>query len=217
MKIQKIICAVLSAAFICVSLAGCSALGGSGDSLFLKGTEQYADGEYNKAIKTLERAQSVGTSRYARDDVDTILGHCYLELNQYEKALEHYQAALDEQPEEVIYIVNLAVAYRQSGDNEKARELYMEALEIDPDYAELNSSLGSLYVLEGEPELAIEYFNKAIESDASLAVAYGNGAYAYALIGDFETADKYLDKAEELDYQNIDIMREMIEELRNGL
>lgn len=186
----------------------------SGDLLFLKGVEAYNDGDYASAIESLETAVEVGLKRYEIGDLYSYLGHCYSELNMYGNAIDCYQTALSDGPEKVEYVVNLAIAYRRSGDNQKALELYLQALEIDPDDAELNSSLGSLFILENEPEKAVRYFDKAIEQDPSLAVAYGNGALAYALIGDFETAYDYLEKAEVRGYTNADTIRERIEALK---
>lgn len=207
---------VLSALMTCIILilGGCAS-SDKGDLLFLEGMEYYQEQEYASAIEKLTEAETQGLKRYKIGDLYSILGHCHLELDMYENAIEYYQMALEEDSDKVEYIVNLAIGYRQSGDNKKALELYLQALEIDPDYAELNSSLGSLYILENNPQQAVIYFNKAIEQDPNLAVAYGNGALAYALTGDFEKADEYLEKAIIRNYSNADKIGEIIDSLRN--
>ena len=68
--------------------------------------------------------------------------------------------------------------------------------------------------MKNEPEKAIEEFKKALELDANLAVAYGNAALAYAMLGDWDKADEYLKQSIVLGYENADIMRERIEELK---
>lgn len=212
---KKIIISVLTVCIMfTLALGGCAS-SDDGDLLFLNGVEDYNNQEYASAIDKLTKAETEGLKRYKIGDLYTYLGHCYSELDMYENAIEYYQMALEENPDKVEYIVNLAITYRQSGDNKKAMELYLQALELEPDYAELNSSLGSLYILENNPEQAIIYFNKAIEQDSSLAVAYGNGALAYALIGDFEKADEYLEKAIVRGYSNAEAIRERIDALRN--
>ncbi|MBQ7925202.1 MAG: tetratricopeptide repeat protein [Lachnospiraceae bacterium] len=186
----------------------------NGDTIFLEAVEAYKDGDYAHAIEKCEEAKEKGLRKYSEATLYSVIGSCHLDLDMYEEAIEHYSKAVELEPDRVEHVVNLAIAYRQSGDNGKAKELYIQGLEIDPNYAELNSSLGSLYILENDPEMAIHCFDRAIELDPSLAVAYGNGALAYALIGDFETADEYLEKAIVRGYTNADIIKERIDALR---
>ncbi len=213
MKLKKYIL-IWAIACVMFILGGCSS-SDKGDLLFLNGVEDYNNQEYASAIEKMTNAETEGLKRYKIGDLYTYLGHCYSEMNMYGNAITYYQMALDQDSDKVEYIVNLAIAYRRSGDNERAMDLYIQALEINPDYAELNSSLGSLYILENNPEQAVIYFNKAIEQDPGLAVAYGNGALAYALIGDFEKADEYLEQAIVRGYSNADAIRERIDALRN--
>lgn len=199
---------ILAAVFL---LGGC---GMSGDHYFLKGVEAYSDDDWSTAIENLKKAEELGVRDYEENEVYTYLGGSYLELDMYDNAIAYYQKVLDSGLAEVNDYVNIAVAYRQSGDTQMAIKYYMIALKIDPDYAELNSSLGSLYILEGRPEKAIPYFEKALSKNPSLAVTYGNAALAYAMIGDFEKADSYLEQAVIRGYDNADIIRERIDELR---
>lgn len=141
-------------------------------------------------------------------------GDEYFAEENYEEAMAYYKKAMEEDPQNVTYITNTAICYRKCGDLETAKSLYYEALDIDPNHAELNSSLGSLYILENDPEKAITFFEKAIEIDPTLSVAFGNGALAYAMVGDFETADEYLKRAVSLGYENGDVLKERIDELR---
>lgn len=195
-----------------VSLTGCNRV--SGDTIYLSGVRDYNDDSLISAIEKFEKAKEAGLERYSEADLYSYLGSCHLEMDMYDEAIENYSYAVELAPDKVEHVVNLAIAYRQSGDNGKAMELYLQALEINPDYAELNSSLGSLYILEDEPETAIYYFNRAIELDPSLGVAYGNGALAYALVGDFEMAEDFLKKSIARGYSNADIIRERIDALR---
>ena len=180
---KKVTTALLSA-FMVFFLASCSS---SGDSeAFSKGIESYNSGDYEAAIESFQKACDAGPSDdYTMSDIYSCLGNSYLASGNMDKALENYNSALQEDPENVRNYTNLAIAYRQNGDNESAKELYEEALKIDPEYPELNSSLGSLYLLEGDYEKSIEYFEKAIKLDPELSVAYGNAALAYAKTGDF--------------------------------
>lgn len=214
-KIQPRVLVVCRAFIVLLTvfcLAGCSMI--SGDHYFLKGMEAYSDEDWVSSIENFKKAEEKGVHDYEETEIYTYLGGSYLELDMYDDAISYYQKVLDSGSAEVNDYVNIAVAYRQSGDTQTAIKYYLIALQIDPDYAELNSSLGSLYILEGRPEKAIPYFEKALSKNPSLAVTYGNAALAYAMLGDFEKADSYLEQAVIRGYDNADIIRERIDELR---
>lgn len=202
---------VLLTVWMTLTVCGC---GSDGNAAYQRGVDAYDDGDYAAAIEYFEEAKELGASDYDEWELYKYLGYCYFELDMYEGAIANYQKALEECPEEVDTMVDLAIAYRQSGDYDKAEELYMQALEIEPEHAALNSSLGTLYILKNDPKTAITYFNRAIDVDPSLAVAYGNAALAYAMVGDFETAEEYLDMSIVRGYENVEAIRNMIEELR---
>ena len=207
-------CGILTAILMCMILVlgGCGLV--SGDSLLVQGAEDYKNGDYTSAIDKLERAEKIGLKQQKEGNLYSIMGNCYMELDLYEEALEYYTLALETDPSSVIYIVNLAIGYRQSGEFEKAVELYEQALEIDPDYAELNSSLGTLYIFLDDAQTAVYYFEKALEQNPSLATTYGNAALAYAMLGDFETAERYLRQSRALGYENADAIEDRMDELR---
>ncbi len=197
---------------LCIALMSVGCKNNDGDQLLLEGTEAYDKGDYEAAAEKFEAAKEAGISdKHSMSDLYSCLGNTYMKLDNMDKAFEYYQAALEEDSEDVRNYTNLAIAYRQNGDNESAKKLYLQAIVIDPDYPELNSSLGTLYLFEGNTDEAIKYFDKAIKLDPDLAVAYGNGALAYAMNDDFETAEKYLNLAREKGYANADQIAEMIE------
>ena len=185
-----------------------------GDKLLLEGIEEYNEGNYADAIDKLLAAESAGLKKQKLSTLYSYMGASCEELALYDQAIEYYQKALEEDPEDPQNYVNLAIAYRLTGDYELALDTYKEGLEVDPDYPELNSSLGTLYLLLGNAEAAIPYFENALEEDPSLAVTYGNAALAYAITGDFETAEEYLDIARSKGYTNADVIQERIDALR---
>ncbi|MBE5883232.1 MAG: tetratricopeptide repeat protein [Lachnospiraceae bacterium] len=212
MRYKKRMQSVFVILCLIMTLCGCGNV--SGDTIFLSAVRDYNENSLISAIEKFEKASEKGLERYSEGELYTYLGHCHIELDMCDRAIEYYIQAVESEPDRVEYVVNLAIAYRQSGDNKTAMELYLQAMEINPDYPELNSSLGSLYVLENDPETAIYYFNRAVELDPSLAVAYGNGALAYAMAGDFEMAEEYLEMSITRGYENAEIIRERIEALR---
>lgn len=212
---KKLIVPLISALFLSL-LVSCTSLlgGGSGDASAMKGLGLYNEGNYEEAIDLLNDAVEKGTEEYKLSEVYSAIGGCYLELGDYEEAIDTYKKSLDEDSSSVSGWVNLGVAYRQNGDLEGAEECYTKALDIDPEYAELRSSLGTLYIIKNEPEKAIAEFDKAIELDPSLAVAHGNAAMAYAMTGDFERAEELLKQSKVLGYENADEIQNRIDMLK---
>lgn len=199
------------------SLTGCAEMILSaltdGEEYVISGVENYENGNYYAAIEDLKKAEELGLRESKIGDVYGVIGHCYLELDELDTAFVYYEKSLETDPDSVVYLTNIAIAYRHDGDYEKAMECYLEAYEIDPDYSELNSSIGALYVLQGEPEKAISYLERAIELDPTIGTSYGNMAMAYAFLGDFVTARDYLKTSILYGYDNADVVKELIEEM----
>ncbi len=76
----------------------------------LKGQdEKAAEREYQQALTRYTETLSLRQEAYVYNS----LGNVYLQLKEYEKALEAYQAAQQGNPSELNYSLNLALAYRE--------------------------------------------------------------------------------------------------------
>lgn len=70
-----------------------------------------------------------------RDTKDTRLanlGYKYLQLGEYDKALEYYEKALEINPENPYAILNSGYIYQMREEKEKAKEFYKRLIELDP-------------------------------------------------------------------------------------
>ncbi|ADC69419.1 TPR repeat-containing protein [Methanocaldococcus sp. FS406-22] len=94
-------------------------------------------------------------------------GEEYIEKGDYDKAIECFERALDECPEEGKWITLkcLALCYRLKENYDKAIEYFKKALEKCPKDKkwEILEDLGVCYYSKGEYGRAIEYFEKALE------------------------------------------------------
>jgi tetratricopeptide (TPR) repeat protein len=94
----------------------------------------------------------------------------------YEKAVEEYQAALQEEPDNVSVLTNLGVAYYNMDRWDDAVAQYEAALKIAPNDADIHSNLGAAYVRKKELDKALTEYERAIELQPDLAQAhYGLG------------------------------------------
>jgi|LSQX01.2.fsa_nt_gb tetratricopeptide (TPR) repeat protein len=115
--------------------------------------------------------------------------------NNYEKALEHYEAAIKKNPDSKKgYIGKAKVLNKLNKDRDALTECF-NAMELDGSDASLYDIEGSLMVDLGDPENAIRSYDKAISLDSENGSYYSNKAYALNVAGNFEEAIKCCDKA----------------------
>ena len=111
-----------------------------------------------------------------RADAHNIRGMCYAETQQFSKALEAYQTALESAGGELSSQIhyNIGNIYLAQKDYDKARERYLEAMELNPELAEayLNSGLTCLY--QNNFDTARHYFEKALDLKPKWGLALRN-------------------------------------------
>jgi tetratricopeptide (TPR) repeat protein len=198
---------------IATPLCGC-VHSSSGDDDVIAGARLYEQRKYGEAAERLERAVNKPLKNYSKCHVLTVLGNCYNELEDYEKALSYHDAAIDEDPSSHEAHVNKGVVHRLMGDHDKAAECYEKAVALNPNYAEAHASLGALALLRDEPDKAIECLERAAKLDPSVSVAHSNLALAYASVGRFDDAEAALRRATLHGYHKPEAIRERIDNLR---
>jgi tetratricopeptide (TPR) repeat protein len=186
----------------------------TGDTDAQVGANLIVQRQFAEAIPHLNRALEKTLQIYSKSDVLTMIGNCYSELDQLEKALEFHNKALNENPKNYKALANIGIVYRMMGKYEKASHYYSLALELAPDYAEAHDSFGALYLFQEKYAKAIEHLERAVSLDDSLAVSHSNLALAYASVGRFDDADSELKKAVIRGYHQPDVIKNRIDQLR---
>ena len=99
-------------------------------SNFIIGIDLVNQGEFKEALKYLELAK-----REQENDPESYFwtGGCYLNMNQPEKAVIELEQAVKLDSENIEYMMNLAMAYYQSGKKDKAKQILQKAQNIAPD------------------------------------------------------------------------------------
>ncbi|MBF0610758.1 MAG: tetratricopeptide repeat protein [Magnetococcales bacterium] len=69
----------------------------------------------------------------------------YFEMNQLEKARDHYLKALQTAPEHHQILTNLGHVYYKLGDHERSKEYLIKAISIDPNFPVAYLNLGMVY------------------------------------------------------------------------
>ena len=114
------------------------------------------------------------------------LGIAYRQQQQFAKAKEHYQAAINTNILPALKLGaynNLGNLLKEEGDLNAAQKAYKAALKIDPNFAVGHYNLGMALKAGGNLTDAIAYYRQAIKIDPEHAEAHQNLAVALLKIG----------------------------------
>lgn len=124
-------------------------------------------------------------------------GLLYLDAGMLEPAMKDFQAAIEDDPEDLYAYNNMGFAYEQSWDFEKACEYYEKSMELVKE-----KETGLPFVNAGDSYMALGDFEKAIKAYQKRLEMFPNSA-EYVLrkmaecchrLGHFEEANKYYDE-----------------------
>lgn len=86
-------------------------------------------GKFDEAIEILHKGLAEDEER---PDIHNTLGVCFFKTREYEKAIKHFQRAVDLNPASGIDYANLGVNYHKLGNTTLAAEFLTLALTLDP-------------------------------------------------------------------------------------
>ncbi|UCF78495.1 MAG: tetratricopeptide repeat protein [Candidatus Eiseniibacteriota bacterium] len=138
-------------------------------------------------------------------------GILYLSQQNYEKAVRELETAVEQEPNNGLAHLKLAMAYAEIGETKKAGAEFDRALELDPKLAKDVDSNRKHYWVEHfnegvrlsqedkNFEEAAREFEKAIDLDPEDVRAYTNLGFCYTQMGDHEKALELFEKAASLE------------------
>jgi len=127
------------------------------------------------------------------------LANVFLRQGQLERALDHCQKALAEEPAAPGLHNVKGMIYSQSQRHDLATKSYRKAIELRPDFPEAHNNLGNLLAAKGDLRSAAKHFQRAIEVDADMAEAHNNLGRLYSMRGKRDQAIQHLQKALHID------------------
>lgn len=208
MKLKKI-AALLAALALTMTLTACNE-----DAAARKYKKLYSQKKYSEALEGFLEIDAENLKNFKQEEYFYIIGNCYLQLGDYEKAAAYLQKCTQLVPEYFRAWVNMGAAYKRLGDSEKAYECYDEALKYDTqDYAPFYLSLGASYIERGKPVSAVEYLERAQALDPQKPDIYAFLAIAYAMEIEPEKSDEAYKTAEALGYGQMDKIREQLDKI----
>ncbi|NTW60208.1 MAG: tetratricopeptide repeat protein [Nitrospirae bacterium] len=102
------------------------------------------------------------------------MGNYQLNRGEAKKAVASYQTAMKLDPQAILPMVNISLAYAQLGEGEKAEKSLQKALKLAPDNAAANFNMGLLKAEKNDPKAAEKYLKKAFKADPQMAQAAYN-------------------------------------------
>jgi tetratricopeptide (TPR) repeat protein len=137
----------------------------------------------------------------------------YTQLGQDEKALEAYQAARENDPDDVNLILNEANLYFKQGNKDKFKELMAQAIALAPDNPDLHYNVGVISMEQDNYADARVSYKKAIEIDPKYTNAYLNLSTTYVNEG-----NALIDEMNSLGNSRADIAKyDELKEKKDGL
>lgn len=136
-----------------------------------KGIKYFNDGDYELAIEELEKA----TESISRDDPIYALGMFYAAeahvnlgtakyyTGDYDRALEHFERAVTENPTYPDLYYRMGVIYHKKGRIDSSIDMLKKAIKLNEGYFEAVCYLGIVLLEKGEPDEADRYFDRALE------------------------------------------------------
>jgi tetratricopeptide (TPR) repeat protein len=89
------------------------------------------------------------------------LGLAYIQTQDYELAILHFESALKSNPHEVKSLYSISKAYAAIGESEKAKEGYRRVIALDPRMEGAHQDLAGLFYREKKWDEALEHLNHA--------------------------------------------------------
>ena len=125
----------------------------------------WVKGDIDKAIDTLERLKR--DYNYVNAHVYTTLGYFYILKEDFDKAMEYSNLAIEDQPEHSAAWDNIGQIYFRQGNFDDAKEAFIKALKFKETMVDSLYYLGCIYEKENEEDKAFECFSKAKKCNVS--------------------------------------------------
>lgn len=129
-------------------------------AMFFKGQILFKKGDYLGAI---EFYQEYGKFAENEGQAALLIAECYEELNNYEKAIEQYHVALEDEANRFDAWLGMGYSYLEQKNYREAIHYFKKILEENKEFEEASSGLGDCYLALGHEDLAIQAYEQSLK------------------------------------------------------
>lgn len=189
-----------------------------------KGNELYKEGKYAEALPLFQNFIKENPKQF---QVGINLGNCYIQLKEYENAIDAFKKVLEgfksENPnlsgneKAATICASIGEAYSAMNNLEEASTYYKQSMTIyPPKDAAVAYNVAEILFNGGMTDQAIEYYNLAASLKPEMAIYYSKLGYAFLNKGDYKQAIENFEKFIKLapDDPQAPTIKSMIEELK---
>ena len=182
----------ISSIFLCsfvLGMQGCANIEDSvkAEELYVQGSEQMADGQYEKAVNSFEQSlQQDSKSSKALAG----LGWAHFSLMDLDQARKYWIKANDIKANSSAY-TGIGSLSLMNNDLENAKQNFIISIQLDQNNALAHQSLGRVYDKQGNLDKAIEEFETAIELNPKDKFSYWLLSEIYKNQGSMELSEYY--------------------------
>ena len=133
------------------------------------------------------------------------MGKAHLNLEQYDLALEDFEAAAKANPTLTFVHFNLGLTYLKKQDYERARDEFLKDAAVEPDLAFNYDELGDVYSLMQQDVDAEKSYREALRRDPRLINSYLGLAKIYQRSKTYPQALSAIDSANNINSNRTDI------------
>ncbi len=144
------------------------------------------DKRLEEAQQSLQKALEIRPKNNA--NIHNNLGGVLKLKGQFEEAAAHFELAIREKPDSIVFHMNLANTLSALNRTDDAASHYRRVLELDRDYPDANNNLGMIHLRRGETETAIPLFRNALRAHPDCIEARCNLGDALSRQGEFSKA-----------------------------
>ena len=168
------------------------------ETRFFLGLAYFGLDEYDKSIRELEMAKDNGFEPVIQ--VQQKLAELYVLTENYVKAIENYEAVINQNQDDLEYFIRPIWIYIDKlQEAEKALLLAQKAYDAHPESAMSFNFLGWSYIALNDESAALSNLEKALEIDSNLGAAYLNFGQLYEKQGKLDQAKENYQKAYQLE------------------
>lgn len=165
------------------------------DALIQQARQHLRQGELPQAAALYEQALAAEEMHIAAHEG---LATAAFMMQDYPRAITHFQRVSKLDPRRVQPLVNLGAVYNRKGDFQQATKILRQALSKDRKCAEAYYNLGIAHRGLNQLSMAVSAYREAIRLAPEMAEAYLNLANAYQEMGNLQQAQQNYRRALEL-------------------